>query len=147
MNLAQKRANKEVLELLNHFHLSDKIPVTILKNMQENQDNNWSFTYDENCDLEDQKIQRETAVLFSTLYIMYICEDEKEKEELKQIYKENEQKFNQNNDFESFIKSIQNKEDEVAEVNEQMTNLPMAKEEKHSLFEKIKKWLIGFIKK
>ena len=35
---------------------------------------------------------------------MYICEDKNEKEELKRIYKENDKKAKQNNDFEAFIK-------------------------------------------
>ena len=141
MTLAQKRANNEVLVILNQFNLTNKIPQNVLKNIQENQDENWNFIYDDTLELEEQKIQRQTAILFSTLYLMYLCEDEKEKEELKQIYRENEQKSSQNNDFETFIQKVRTENKEENESSkETISNLPVSQKE-NSLFAKIKRWL------
>jgi len=87
---------------------------------------------------------RETAILFSTLYLMYICKDNNEREELKQIYKANEEHFNETNDFETVIKNAQ----KIKDNNETETiksELPVSVE--NSLFDRIKKWLKAIFKK
>ena len=95
MTLKQKMANKEVLIILDKLNLMDKIPKDLLDAMKNNQDESWSFTYNDNLKLEEQKITRQTIILFTSLYFMYICEDNTEKEKLKKIYIENEKRHNE----------------------------------------------------
>lgn len=95
MTLKQKIANKEVLIILDKLNLMDKIPTDVLAAMKNNQDESWSFVYNDNLKLEEQKITRQTIILFTSLYFIYICEDNNEKEKLKKIYMENEKKHNE----------------------------------------------------
>jgi len=144
MTINQKRANKEVLVILKKFNLEKEIPNEVVKNIEENQDNDWNFVYDDSLELEEQNMLRETAILFSTLYLMYICKDNNEREELKQIYKANEEHFNETNDFETVIKNAQ----KIKDNNETETiksELPVSVE--NSLFDRIKKWLKAIFKK
>ena len=43
--------------------------------------------------IEKQNLQEETWNLIAMIYLKYLCEDEKEKKELEQIYDENEKKY------------------------------------------------------
>lgn len=95
MTTKEKIANKEVLIILDSLNLTDKIPEKVLKYMESNQDENWKFTYNKNLKLEEQKLTRQTIILFSSLYYLYICENINEKERLKNIYIENERKYNE----------------------------------------------------
>ncbi len=95
MTLEQKRANVETLIILEKLNIIDKIPEDIIKDMRSNIDATWNFEYDDNTPLEKQNILRMTAVILSTLYLMYICEDNDEKQKLKKLYEENEQKYNE----------------------------------------------------
>ena len=63
--------------------------------MRTNRDLDWNFFYNDKLPLESQNILRMTAVILSTIYLMYICEDDLEKQELKALYEENEQKYNE----------------------------------------------------
>lgn len=90
MIITERRANKEVLIILNELNLINQIPQNVYSNLYKNQDESWKFAYNPNLKLEEQKILRDTAVLFSTLYLMYVCKDNKEKSRLKLIYEENE---------------------------------------------------------
>lgn len=95
MTFKQKIANKEVLIILDKLNLMDKIPKDLLGAMKNNQDESWSFIYNDNLKLEEQKMTRQTIILFTSLYFMYICEDNTEKEKLKKIYIENEKRHNE----------------------------------------------------
>lgn len=92
-DLNQRRAYNEVLTILKSLKLEKKIPEEILKNMEEEQDKEWNFSFDFEKPLESQRMLKSTATLLSVLYITYICEDENEKRELKEIYEANEKKF------------------------------------------------------
>ncbi|MBR2289653.1 MAG: hypothetical protein IJ867_03375 [Clostridia bacterium] len=135
MTTEEKRVNRELLVILNQFHLTDKIPSELLQNLQNNQDESWPFVYEENLKLEEQKIKRQTAILFSDIYIMYICKDEAERARLKQIYIDNEEKRKRKNDF-AFLQKEAAVHDEGKE---ELTNLPAVQENKDSIWTKIKK--------
>lgn len=92
MTLVQKIANKEVLLILDKLNLKNKIPNEVLMGMAMNQDEAWNFVYKENVPLSKQRLTRQTIILLTSLYFLYICEDEAEKENLRRIYVENEEK-------------------------------------------------------
>ena len=110
MKIEEKRAYKEALIILEKLNLLNYIPQEILNKIIENQDNEWDFQYDINKTLEEQVSSKETAILLSTLYLMYICDDINEKQELKKIYTENEK--NQLIDYEIRLKAIYNQKQE-----------------------------------
>lgn len=88
----QRIANKEVLIVLNKLNLVNKIPKDIILGMQNNQDKNWEFVYNNSLPLDRQRLTRHSIIMFSNLYYMYICEDNAEKEKIKAIVTENERK-------------------------------------------------------
>lgn len=143
MTTNQKRANKEVLVILNKFNMIDKIPKNVIESMKNNQDENWIFVYNDALKLEEQKLIRQSVILFTTLYYMYICDNKEEKENIKGIYKENDKKVEQNNDFEAFLKNVKKGNSIVKNEN----NLPAIKVKDDSLFTKIKKWIKSVLKK
>ena len=137
MSIVEKRANTEVLVILEKLNMLDRIPENVLLNMRNNRDETWNFVYDDNFKLEEQNINKETATLLSSIYLMYICDEQKKKEELKQLYERNEElsKQRQKNSLEDVL----GKKEEVV----QLVNI----EKKESVFEKIKKWIQSFLKK
>lgn len=92
----QRRSYKEILIILNELEIIEKIPQKLLEKMENEQDNNWNFIYDKNLPLESQNILKNTAELLSIIYLMFICEDEKEKQTLYEIYTQNEEIYNKN---------------------------------------------------
>ena len=77
--------------------LPDDIKRKIPKNMKEffknQKDKNYKKEIDINIPIEDQNLKEETLALIALFYIKYICEDEEEKRNLKNIYAENERKY------------------------------------------------------
>lgn len=140
MTITQKRTNKELMEILNKFNLTGRIPRNVIDNIRNNQDENWVYTYDDNLELYEQKISKETAIMFSAIYLMYICDDEKEKEELREIYIKNEEdikKYLNNTDiFEERVNKIKKTEEQKTSL-----ELAIAPEAKKSIWGKVKEWI------
>ena len=133
MTITQKRINKELMEIINKFDLTGRIPEKVIDNIKNNQDENWGYVYDDNLELDEQKISKETAIMFSAIYIMYICDDEKEKEELKKIYIKNEEEIKKQLNNTDIFEEKLNKKQRTEEVS---LELPIVQEEKNSIFVK-----------
>lgn len=89
---AQRIANREVLIVLNKLNLINAIPKDIILNMQNNQDENWKFVYNDAFPLDKQKLSKKSIIMLVALYYKYICKDKDEKEKIKIILQENEKK-------------------------------------------------------
>ena len=137
MSIIEKRANAEVLVILEKINMLDRIPEKVLLNMKNNRDETWNFVYDYNLKIEEQNINKETATLLSSIYLMYICDEQEKKEELKQLYERNEELSKQGR--KNSLEDVLGKKEEVV----QLVNI----EKKESVFEKIKKWIQSFLKK
>ena len=143
MTLKQKIAIKEVIVILDKLDLLYKIPKSVLENLERNKEDRWEFVYNNNLKLEEQNITRETSILLSVLYLMYICEDDKEKQKLKSIYMENEKKIQYKNEFEYYIKNINN--ENIVESN---SLIPIDTTEKNiSIIDRIENWFKLIFKK
>lgn len=92
MTAKQKIANKEILIVLSKLNLVDKIPKDIISSMKNNQDDNWNFVYEDGVPLDKQKLTRQSIIMFSNLYYMYICKDNTERQKIKDILQENEKR-------------------------------------------------------
>lgn len=140
MTIAQRRANTEVLIILDKFNVTNEVPENIIQNMRENQDTDWKFEYDDNLKLEDQKITSQSAILFVTLYFMYICKSEEEKQELKKTFEENEKNAIAHSDFEALMNKHHAEEVNEEEIKEKNT-LPIEPSKNDGIFKKIINWL------
>lgn len=90
--ISQKRAYTEVLEVLEKLNFIDKIPNELIETMRREKDSKVIFIFDKSKPLREQMLSKKGAELLSLLYLTYICENQEEKEKLKKIYKENENK-------------------------------------------------------
>lgn len=87
------RAYVEVLETIKHMDskLVKKIPQKLIQFFEEHKDENYQFKFDENLDIENQKISIEAGSILAMLMLNYIA-NEQEKNEINNILAENEKK-------------------------------------------------------
>ena len=81
-NMQYKKAYVELYEIINALSIEDKnkIPNAIIKNINENKDNNYKFKLDTSKTLLEQNLMVETKALLVQIYAKYIAPDsEKEK--------------------------------------------------------------------
>lgn len=115
----------EFLELLNEEQ-RNKIPKKLREFFKVEKDNKYYKKIDTNIPIKAQNLKEETLAIIALLNLQYWCENEIEKQRLKQVYAKNEEnyqqvlqeKYNPDNLFKKF--NLQQKEsiitDEVAMV-------------------------------
>lgn len=79
-----------ILELLDEED-RNKVPKKLRQLFKIEKDNEYVKYIDVNKDIEEQDLKEETLALIALLNLKYWCEDEKEKEELKKVYNQNEE--------------------------------------------------------
>lgn len=147
MTKKQRIANKEILIVLDKLNLLNKIPKEIILTMKSNQDDNWIFIYNDKLKLEEQKLTRQSIIFFSSLYYMYICDNNSEKEIIKRICQENEKKANEetmsklNNLNKKNSSFEQTRQNENVKADEKMIEL-----KKENFFEKLINKVKNFFK-
>lgn len=78
----------EFIELLNEKE-KQKIPQNLRDLFKREKDKEYVKNIDIQVPIKEQNLKRETLAIIAMLNLKYWCEDEKEKERLKQIYKNN----------------------------------------------------------
>ena len=130
----------EFLELLTDEQ-KNKIPLKLRELFKEEKDKDYIKIIDPKIPIKEQNLREETLALIALLNLQYWCEDDAEKETLKQIYAENERQYNEilreKYNPDNLFKSKKEKIDEQEEA-----SLPMTVE-KISVFKKV----IRFIKR
>ena len=134
------------IELLDEYN-RNKIPKKLREFFKKEKDNNYTKIIDSNIPIQEQNLKEETLALIAMLNLQYWCEDEEEKQRLKKVYSENErkyqdvlrEKYNPDNLF-------KNKKKTNADVfsTQQMS---MVEYKKDTIFTKIKKFILSFVKK
>ena len=136
------RAYVEVLETIKHMDskLVKKIPQKLIQFFEDHKDVNYQFKFDENIELENQKISIEAGSILAMLMLNYIA-NEQEKNEINNILAENEKKYEEElrekyNPYNLFKKKENEQEEKVEEQHSLMVveNKPWYKK----IFEKIK---------
>lgn len=93
----------ELIEILKYFSKSDllKIPKNNLLRYIRDKDNNYSFSYNPDLDINEQNISKLTQILFANLYIDYFADDSerqsiknKDQEELQKLEKQKQEEYN-----------------------------------------------------
>ncbi len=79
----------EFIELLDEED-RNKIPIKLREFFKNEKDKEYFKNISTEIPIEEQNLKEETLALIALLYVKYICEDEEEKQQLKQIYEENE---------------------------------------------------------
>lgn len=135
MNIRTKEIYSEVYQVLNLLgnEYIDKLPNSLLKMLKEKRDINYNPQYIEDIPLNKQNIKKETLAIIALLHLNYWCENEKEKLELKQVLKNNEDRYQQEirNKYNPENMFIKNKQEKIVE------NRVSLIEYKEPLFKKI----------
>lgn len=97
MNIKTKEIYSEVYQVLNLLgnEYIDKLPNSLFNLLKEKRNVNYNPQYTEDIPLNKQNIKKESIAIIALIHLNYWCEDEKEKYELKQILKNNENKYQQ----------------------------------------------------
>lgn len=103
-----RREYVEILEIINHLDNihKEKIPYDKIKLFEKYKDPNYEFNFDITKNINEQKILRQTYIIFVKLYLDYIA-NKHEKEKINEILKlntlkndnEKQTKYNANNLF------------------------------------------------
>lgn len=135
MNIKTKEIYSEVYQVLNLLgnEYIDKLPKSLLNMLKEKRDINYNPQYIEDIPLNKQNIKKETLAIIALLHLNYWCENEKEKLELKQVLKNNEDMYQQDirNKYNPENMFIKNKLEKIVE------NQVSLIEYKEPLFKKI----------
>lgn len=121
--------------------LKNKIPIKLRNIIHENKLNEYNSEINLNIPIEEQRLHPDTVDYLSMLYLNYWCENEDEKEILKQKFEENEIKNQEKYSYDNLFKNNLNKKS-VENVN---INFPIIISEKESIFIKIKNFILKIL--
>ncbi len=95
MNIKTKEIYSEVYQILNLLgnEYIEKLPKSLFSILKEKRDTNYNPQYVEDIPLNKQDVKKETISIIALLYLNYWCDNENEKFKLKQILKNNEDKY------------------------------------------------------
>ena len=119
MNIKTREIYSEVYQVLNLLgnEYIDKLPNSLLNMLKEKRNINYNPQYIEDIPLNKQNIKKETLAIIALLHLNYWCENEKERLELKQILKNNEEMYQQElrNKYNPENMFIKNKQEKIVE--------------------------------
>ncbi len=95
MNIKTKEIYSEVYQVLNLLgnEYIDKLPTSLINMLKEKREINYNPQYNDDIPLNEQNIKKETMSIIVLLYLNYWCKDDNEISEVKNILKENEDKY------------------------------------------------------
>ena len=139
MNVATQEMYSEVYSILNLLGSSyiTKLPKSLFKMIEEEKSSTYNLQYSEDQSLSEQNIKRESLSMIALFHLNYWCNSDEEKEQLKQLLKNNEEKhqaeirekYNPDNLFKN------NKQETIQEANVNSNNLAIV-EYKESILKK-----------
>lgn len=126
----------------------NKVPSELRKLFKEQKRMDYSPEIKEDIPLADQNLMRKTIAILAMLNLNYWCEDEKEKQDLIQMYSENDrkreeelrEKYNPDNLFKK-------KDIEVEEVTENTESKELIEYKKENFFKMILRKIFSIFKK
>ena len=95
MNIKTKEIYSEVYQVLNLLgnEYIDKLPTSLINMLKEKREINYNPQYTDDIPLNEQNIKKETISIIVLLYLNYWCKNDNEISEVKNILKENENKY------------------------------------------------------
>ena len=149
MDIKTKETYSEVYSILNMLgeNYITKLPSKLYQMIKEEKSYEYNLQYDFAIALEQQNIKKEALSMIALFHLNYWCNSQEEKQELKDLFKENEikyqaelrEKYNPDNIFKNRNHSTQNEEN--------IENEPVALiEYKENIFKKIINKILEFFK-
>ncbi len=140
VSIETRRAWSEIdslIELLDEATKS-RIPIKLREFFKTEKDQTYQKIIDGNIPIKEQNLKPETLALVAMLNLEYICQDEAEKNRLKDIYESNEIAY-KNAMKEKYSLSFLNKEAQTKPQNENVQNdsIQVVEYEKESFFAKL----------
>lgn len=133
------------IELLDECS-KNKIPQKLRKFFKMEKDRTYIYNINPNIPIKEQSLKEETLALIAMLNLQYWCEDENEKEKLKNIYNENEirhqKELKENNPDNLFKNKIKTN---VEGIEQEQTDIVQYRKE--NIFSKIKRLLLKLLNK
>ena len=139
MNVATQEMYSEVYSILNLLGNSyiAKLPKSLFKMIEEEKSSTYNPQYREDQSLNEQNIKRESLSMIALFHLNYWCNSDEEKEQLKQLLKNNEEKhqaeIREKNNPDNLFKN--NKQETIQEANVNSNNLAIV-EYKESILKK-----------
>ncbi len=95
MNIKTKEIYSEVYQVLNLLgnEYIDRLPKSLFNMLEEKRNINYEPKYTEDLPLNKQNIKKETLSIIALLHLNYWCENVNEKKELSQMFKNNEDRY------------------------------------------------------
>ena len=136
-----------VLSLMESQYI-DKIPNQLMELVRSEKNEKYAPNIKMDMPLDEQGLQRKTLAFLAMLNLNYWCENEKEKQELLEMYSENDriaetelqEIYNPENIFHK-------KKQEKINSDEKQENTQMIESEEKSIFKEIMKKIMNFFKK
>ena len=139
MNVGTQEMYSEVYSILNLLGNSyiTKLPKSLFKMIEEEKSSTYNPQYSEDQSLSEQNKKRESLSMIALFHLNYWCNSDEEKEQLKQLFKDNKEKhqaeirekYNPDNLFKN------NKQETIQEANVNSNNLAIV-EYKESILKK-----------
>lgn len=139
ISISTRQAYSEIDEFLNLLNIKEqnKIPIKLREFFKEEKDKEYVKKINKNISIKEQNLKEETLAIIALLNLQYWCEDEKEKERLKQVYANNEKKFQEvlkvKFDSDDIFK---NRNSNIGEIEKKEQNIQMV-QYKESVFKKM----------
>ena len=134
----------EFLKLLSE-EKRNEIPKKLRKLFREEKDEKYFKNIDKNVPIKDQNLKEETLAIIALLNLQYWCKDEEEKKRLREIYAQNEKKY-QNMLYEKYNPNdIFKKEKSIVQTNNKTKENMQMIEYKEPLFKKIINKILNFL--
>ena len=147
VSIKTRQAYSEIDEFIGLLTVAEQneIPQKLRNFFKEQKDKNYDKNINPNIPIKEQNLLEETLALIAMLNLQYWCKDEKEKERLKNVYADNErkyqeelrEKYNPDNLFKNKQRAVEEKIEETA----------MIEYKEISLFTKIKKFILNILKR
>lgn len=95
MKVNTKEIYSEVYSILNLLgeEYIKKLPISLFNMIKEERNEEYNPEYDFETNLEEMNIKKESLSIIALFYLNYWCDSEEDKEELKELFKVNEEKY------------------------------------------------------
>lgn len=123
MNVQTQEIYSEVYSILNLLGESyiDKLPVSLFNMIKEERKQDYNPKYDSTINLEQQNIKRDSLSMIALFHLNYWCNSDEEKNEIKKLFKTNEEKhqaeirekYNPDNLFKKRTEEIKTEENTI----------------------------------
>lgn len=148
IDVQTKQAYSEIDEFLSLLDekTRNQVPSKLREFFKKEKDNDYHKGINPNTPIKEQNLKNETLALIALLNLQYWCKDEKEKERLKQVYANNENKYQEElREKYNPDKLFKNKEKGIVENNIKAEENTQIIEYKEPILKRILNGLLKFL--